>query len=292
MIKIVSWNVNGIRASLKKGLFEKLQEFKTDIFCVQETKSDEEIMISDKVNFENYTLHFHSATLKKGYSGVATYSLLENKTEEDGLLPLPKDSSGGLENPAKLNLEYFRAGVNDETFDIEGRFVLTKYQILEPKTEIKNFIVINAYYPQGGRGQYRIDYKIEFYKRVLEITKRLKNEGENIVLCGDFNTTFTDIDLARPKENQNNTGCLPEEREALNWFVENGFVDAFRHFNPEKEGVYTYWDQKTRARDRNVGWRIDYFLVDKKLIKHIKNCEIHTEILGSDHCPISLEMEI
>ncbi len=291
MIKIVSWNVNGIRAGLKKGLLEKLNEFETDIFCVQETKSDKEIMISDKVNFENYALHFHSATLKKGYSGVATYSLLTDKNLEksEDLLSSPKE---GNKRPAKLELEYFRVGVNDETFDVEGRFILTKYQILKPKTEIKSFVLINAYYPQGGRGQYRIDYKIEFYKRVLEITKRLKNEGENVILCGDFNTTFTDIDLARPKENRNNTGCLPEEREALNWFIENGFIDAYRYFYPEKEGVYTYWDQKTRARDRNVGWRIDLFLVDQKLLKYIKNCEIHTEILGSDHCPISLEMEI
>jgi exodeoxyribonuclease-3 len=170
---------------------------------------------------------------------------------------------------------------------VEGRTVITEYQTGSGN----GFTLINAYYPQGGRGQHRIDYKIEFYAEIFRLVQDLKNQNKKVILCGDFNTTVTDIDLARPKENRNVTGCLPEERAALNWFFEAGFVDSFRYFHPDQTGAYTYWDQITRARERNVGWRIDYFLVDQDLLPHLKSATIHEQIYGSDHCPVSIELD-
>ncbi len=187
----------------------------------------------------------------------------------------------------KVKLVDFQIGLGQEKFDVEGRVVITFYQINGSKLAL-----INAYYPQGGRGQFRIEYKIDFYRAVLAQALKLKKSGHLVILCGDFNTTVADIDLARPKENRQTTGCLPEEREALNWFFEAGFEDSFRHFYPNQAGAYTYWDQITRARERNVGWRIDYFLVDQDLLPNLKKAQIHSEIFGSDHCPVSIDLEI
>jgi exodeoxyribonuclease III len=127
---------------------------------------------------------------------------------------------------------------------------------------------------------------------VYEYVKILRDKGECVILCGDLNTTVADIDLARPKENHKTTGCLPEEREALDWFLRDGFVDSYRHFYPEKEAAYSYWDQITRARDRNVGWRIDYFLVDQKLLPYLKDAYIWSEVMGSDHCPVGVDLDL
>jgi exodeoxyribonuclease-3 len=171
---------------------------------------------------------------------------------------------------------------------VEGRLVETEVSDLEGKYL---FTLINAYYPQGGRGPHRIEYKIEFYREVKKRTQELQKLGKKIVLCGDFNTTVGDIDLARAKENRKTTGCLPEEREALDWFLKDGFLDSFRHFYPEAADRYSYWDQITRARERNVGWRIDYFLVDKNLQENLKAADIHDQVMGSDHCPVSIELE-
>jgi exodeoxyribonuclease-3 len=230
-------------------------------------------------------LHSHSATNKKGYSGVATFSRTNHldQVQETQLFSKPQPDSFEV----NLQLTNNQVGLGLEKFDTEGRVVVTIYRT----NTGHNFSLINAYYPQGGRGQYRIDYKIEFYAEVLQLAQNLKKEGQNVILCGDFNTTVTDIDLARPKENRNTTGCLPEERTALEEFFEAGFVDSFRHFYPDRSGAYTYWDQITRARERNVGWRIDYFLVDEKLLPHLKSAEIHPEIMGSDHCPVSISLE-
>jgi exodeoxyribonuclease III len=283
MIRLVSWNVNGIRANIKKGFWENVDLLKPDVLGIQETKSDEEIMKSGILDNQVFDMVFHSCSMKKGYSGVATFHFKEAK--DDTLLT----ELHGAE--PKLTLLSSVIGIGDAKFDIEGRVVTTTYQITNPKTDIKTITVINGYYPQGGRDG-RVPYKIEFYQKVHKYAANLRSQGENVILCGDLNTTVGDIDLARPKENRKTTGCLPEEREALDWFLKDGFVDTFRHFYPEKVDQYSYWDQITRARERNVGWRIDYFLVDEKLLPHLKDAYIWSEIMGSDHCPVGIDLDL
>jgi exodeoxyribonuclease-3 len=285
-MKLISWNVNGIRAAIKKGLWEKLDQINAAVYCFQETKTDhqkmlelfpfgqesdglliEDSLVSEDLKEEKkYNFLWHSAENRKGYSGVST---LWHKSGD-------------------LNLADQQIGVLNPEFDIEGRFISTKFETKKGSS----FVLINCYYPQGGRGPHRIEYKINFYKEVLEYVKKLQSQGENVILCGDFNTTVRDIDLARPKENRKITGCLPEERDALNWFFEAGFIDSFRHFYPDLEDKYSYWDQITRARERNVGWRIDYFLVDKKLVPNLKSADIFDQVMGSDHAPVSIELDI
>lgn len=311
LIKLLSWNVNGIRAGLKKGLLEKIAEIKPDIWCVQETKADTETMAklcpelgySDYVNYSlgleadsvDKAMLWSSCSFKKGYSGVATMF---------------------NQNP-NLQVKSYQIGLGLEEFDAEGRVVVTEFEI---KGETKNIdlVIINGYYPQGGRGPHRIEYKLRFYNQINLLAKKYLDSGKNVVLCGDLNTTIGDIDLARPKENKQTTGCLPEERLALNWLVEDKFfnpdklnianpdfknfadlnvqkldlVDTFRHFYPELEGKYSYWDQITRARERNVGWRIDYFLADKNLLPVIKSATILDQVMGSDHAPVELVLEV
>jgi exodeoxyribonuclease III len=284
MIRLACWNVNGIRANIKKGLWQNIDIIKPDVFGVQETKSDKEIMLSGVTENQTYNMVFHSCSMKKGYSGVATFYQKEN--DNDSVFDINLVS-----NKPKMELYETIEGVGDEKFDIEGRLITTKYKILKPKTDIKQITLINGYYPQGGRDG-RVPYKIEFYQKVYEHAKSLREQGENVILCGDLNTTVADIDLARPKENKKTTGCLPEEREALNLFLNDGFVDSFRHFYPNQEAAYTYWDQITRARDRNVGWRIDYFLVDQKLLPYLKDAYIWSDIMGSDHCPLGIDLDL
>jgi exodeoxyribonuclease III len=261
-MKLISWNINGIRASIKKDLWSKIDELKPDILCVQETKADKDIMSQDIVKHDDYDLAFNSCDIKKGYSGVANY--INNRIV------------GSTESDLDLGME---------EFDQEGRFVCTKFKYKDFKIAL-----INCYYPQGGR-DFRIPFKINFYHNVLEKALKYRKEGYKILLCGDFNTTFADIDLARPKENRNTTGCLPIERDALNDMVKYGFVDYFRLMYPDKEGVYSYWDQITRARERNVGWRIDFFLVDEDLIEFCEDIEVRMDIMGSDHCPVVLNLK-
>jgi exodeoxyribonuclease III len=261
-MKYISWNINGIRAAIKKGLWEKLDQLEVDVVCFQETKADSDIMSQSGLIPENWDIVFHSCTLKKGYSGVAT---------------LVRKSSD-------ITIVSSRIGLGDEEFDVEGRVVTT-----ELHTKDISIVLINAYYPQGGRDG-RIPYKIKFYECMHEYAESFKKLGKSVVLCGDFNTTVGDIDLARPKENRSTTGCLPEERDALNLFLKNGYIDTFRTFYPDTIARYSYWDQITRARERNVGWRIDYFIVDEAIISHIKKAEILDDILGSDHCPVMIEI--
>ena len=260
-MKIITWNINGIRASIKKGLWDKIDILKPDIFCLQETKADSSIMETADVTNLDYNLQFNSCKIKKGYSGVANYSHLDT--------PL---------------INTF-VSLGEEQFDNEGRYCATSYNYGK-----KKIMVINCYYPQGGR-DYRIPFKLEFYNKVLLNAKEFRSQGYKCILCGDFNTTFADIDLARPKENRKTTGCLPEERKVLNDFVDNGFVDIFRTLYPDKPDVYSYWDQITRARDRNVGWRIDFFLIDETLIELVDDVEVLSDIMGSDHCPVILTLK-
>jgi exodeoxyribonuclease-3 len=197
-----------------------------------------------------------SSTAKKGYSGVAIYTKVE---------------------PVKV--EY---GLGIEEFDVEGRQLTLHY---------KDFVLINCYFPNGGRGPERIDYKLRYYDAFLAYCEKLRKKQPNIIFCGDINTAHTEIDLARPKENSDTTGFLPIEREWIDTVVRSGYVDVFRDMHPTKKDIYTYWDQITRSRERNVGWRIDYFFVSREMRKRVRHADIHTDIFGSDHCPVSIEID-
>lgn len=254
-MKVLSWNVNGIRAVDKKGFFQWLTKEKPDIICLQEIKALKEQLPSHLRNTPNYHLYINSAE-KKGYSGVATYTKLK---------PLDVKMDFGIEK-----------------FDREGRILITEYS---------KFILFNIYFPNGKKNQERLDYKLDFYDTFLAYADNLKAKGKNIVVCGDFNTAHKEIDLARPKENEKISGFLPIERAWIDTFIDHGYIDIFREFNKQSE-EYSWWDMKTRARERNVGWRIDYFFVNKEFMKYVKNAFILQEVLGSDHCPIGIEIEV
>ncbi|MCB1165708.1 MAG: exodeoxyribonuclease III [Leptospiraceae bacterium] len=262
-IRIYSWNVNGIRANIKKGFFEWVQQESPDIFCLQETRATIEQLEADAkcrpvLDLKPYESHWHIAE-KKGYSGVATFSALPVRTAQSG----------------------FEKDDPKRNFNEEGRVIVT---------ELDEFVLWNVYFPNGGRGPERVQYKMEFYDHCLNLWEQTRKAGRPIIICGDYNTAHQEIDLARPKENQTTSGFLPEEREFLDKIVSMGYVDVFRHFNKEP-GQYTYWDQITRARERNVGWRIDYFFVSEETMPMVKNAYNRMDIMGSDHCPIALEIK-
>jgi exodeoxyribonuclease-3 len=267
-MKIICWNVNGLRANVKKGGFDWFLQQSPDIYCIQETKSHPEQLEEGVRNPSGYHSYFDHSKGKKGYSGVAIYTKVK---------PLEVDYSLG----------------SDHEFDQEGRFISLIYEgeSLGLGKSFGKLAVINIYFPNGGGGPVRLDYKLRFYDAFLEYTNRLHKKGIEIVFCGDVNTAHHEIDLARPKENEKNTGFLPEERAWLDQVVSSGYVDVFRHFYPTKIGAYTYWDMKTFARERNVGWRIDYFFVTPKVLKEVNTMKILSNVMGSDHCPILLEIK-
>ncbi len=254
-MKIVSWNVNGLRSLEKNGYWvDFLKGVKPDIFCLQETKASPEQLSEALLSPAGFSSFFSSSQVKKGYSGVALYSKVE-----------------------PLSIIY---GMGIKEFDQEGRLV---------GGEFDDFWLLNVYFPNGGQGPERLDYKMRYYDAFLGFAEKLRAK-KPVIFCGDINTAHEEIDLARPKENEENTGFLPEERAWLDEVVDAGYVDSFRHFHPHTKDAYTYWDMVTRARDRNVGWRIDYFFVSSELLKKIKKAEIHPEIYGSDHCPLSITL--
>jgi exodeoxyribonuclease-3 len=258
-MKIISWNTNGLRATIKQNNFEKLFSG-ADIVCFQEVKATPEQIEEKYRNFKNFYSYFSHPKEKKGYSGIAIYT---------------------KEKPREVFYDEDIKELKKENLHKEGRIVGVKF---------KNFTLISGYYPNGGSGPDRLEYKLKFYNAFLKFILRLRKNGEKVIFCGDINTAHTEIDLARPKENIENTGFLPIERVWIDKLIKNKFIDIWRHKNPDKKEIYTYWDQKTRARDRNVGWRIDYFFVDEKLIKKIKDVGTLQKYLGSDHCPIYLEL--
>ena len=283
MLNLLTWNVNGIRAAVKKDLWSKLDLLTPDLLCVQETKADAEIMSTPAVITENWDVAFHSCSLKKGYSGVATYYSQ----------PAPSIFESALSSSGrKFTTEVLQVGLNIPEFDVEGRLITTKHTLTNPQTPIRDFVVLNGYYPQGGRGEHRIAYKIKFYEAVYAYATSLMAAGEHVLLCGDLNTTVGDIDLARPAQNRKTTGCLPEERKALDLFLKNGFTDTFRHFYPDRAGAYTYWDQITKARERNVGWRIDYWLASDTLLPYVTDAFILSDVYGSDHAPAGIHLNV
>ena len=253
MTTIISWNVNGLRAVHRKGNIQEVFQMKPDILCIQETKSLPEQLPHDLKAPEGYHAYFHFPTVKKGYSGVAIYS---------------------KEKPKEVSRD-----IGIEGMDQEGRLIMAEY---------KDFTLINTYFPNGGGPVERLRYKLDFYDHFHKFIKKLHVKQSNIIFCGDVNVAHAPIDLARPKENETHVGFLPIERAWIDKIVKDKWIDIYRHFYPDKIGAYTYWDLKTFARERNVGWRIDYFFISLEMLKRVKNVEILDQIYGSDHCPIKL----
>jgi exodeoxyribonuclease-3 len=249
--RFYSWNVNGLRAAEKKGFGEWLSASNADLVAVQETKAHPEQLSPALLNPPGYQAAWNSAE-KKGYSGTATYSRL---------IPLRVNS-----------------GLNEPRFDTDGRCLIHEFE---------SFVFFNIYFPNGGRGPEWVSHKLAFYRRFLEVAQGYMQSGHPIVVSGDFNTAYAEIDLARPKENVNHSGFMAEERAGLGEFFETGLIDTFRYLHPDTV-KYSWWDMVTRARERNVGWRLDYFMVSPDLKEAIVAADIHEDVYGSDHCPISL----
>lgn len=250
---ILSWNVNGLRAVAKKGFIDWLGQTGPDILCLQEIKVQTDQLDESLLHPLGYYGYFNSAE-KKGYSGVATYTKEKPRTVEYGF-GIPK-------------------------FDSEGRVLMTDHG---------DFLLFNIYFPNGKMRQERLDYKMEFYDLILHHFDTLKAKGHKLVICGDYNTAHKEIDLARPKENEKTSGFLPIERAWMDKLVAHGYVDSFRRFNHEAE-QYTWWDMQTFARQRNVGWRIDYHFISENLLPYLKKAWIMPEVTGSDHCPVGIEL--
>lgn len=252
-MNIISWNVNGIRAVEKKGFGEFFASSKADILCLQETKADKEQLSESLVNPAGYHSYWSSAE-KKGYSGTAIYS--------------------------KKKLDVSLMDVRE--FDAEGRVLVARGDA---------FTLINAYFPNSQDGGKRLGYKLEFCAAMLELCERITTkEKRPLILCGDYNIAHKEIDLARPKENEESPGFLPEERAWMDSFIGAGYIDTFRKAHPTKEQSYTWWSYRAGARERNVGWRIDYFCVNKHAADMVKKSFIMPEIMGSDHCPVQITL--
>lgn len=256
-MKIISWNVNGIRAAHKKGFLQWLEDESPDILGLQETKAQDHQLPDELRAPKGYHTYFASSKGRKGYSGVALYTKKEPK-----------------------KIEY---GIGIKKFDDEGR-------VLE--IHFDNFILLNVYFPNGGGGPERLKYKLDFYDAFLAHVEKLRQKQPNIIFMGDVNTAHEEIDLARPKENEKNTGFLPEERAWVDEVIYAGFLDTFRHLHPNKKDAYSYWDMKSHARDRNVGWRIDYIFISPSLQKKLHRAFILSETPGSDHCPVGIEVDL
>jgi exodeoxyribonuclease-3 len=254
-IKILCWNVNGIRAAAAKGLLEWLHRENPDILCLQETKAQPD-QLSEAIRDPGGYHAYWNYPVQKGYSGVATLS---------------------REKPLRV-----QTGLGMPQFDSEGRTIIA---------EFPGFTVMNIYFPNGKKDGQRLQYKMDFYEAFLKFTEPLRAQGKKMVICGDFNTAHKEIDLARPKENEKVSGFLPMERAWMDRFVSCGYADTFRQFNREP-GQYTWWDLKSRARERNVGWRIDYFFVTENLLPSVSSAFIMPEVTGSDHCPIGIMLSM
>jgi exodeoxyribonuclease-3 len=252
-VKLISWNVNGLRSAWKKGIREFVAAERPDVLCLQETKIQEEQILDEMREPDGYRSYWTFAE-KKGYSGVVTYSRHE---------PLA-----------------FSAKCGAPALDCEGRIV---------HTELADFHLFNVYFPNSGMGPERLAHKLRFYDEFLEMTERLRRLGKGVVVCGDVNTAHTELDIARPKENERTPGFMPIERAWVSRLVAHGYHDTFRLFEREA-GHYTWWDLKTGARARNIGWRIDYFFVSDELRGRVRSAAIMRHVLGSDHCPIALEL--
>lgn len=255
-MKIYTWNVNGIRAIQKKGFLAWLAQTQPDILCLQETKAWPEQLSPALLEEHGYQVAWHSAE-KKGYSSVATFF---------------------RKPPVAVH-----KGLGVELYDREGRVLISEHP---------DFVLFNIYFPNGQHDLGRVPFKLDFYREVLQQADARVAAGQTVILCGDWNTAHREIDLKNPKSNQKNTGFLPEERAMIDTYLEHGYVDVFRHFYPDAEGAYTWWSYRQQARARNVGWRLDYFLINRAGLEQVCGTEIHDDVMGSDHCPVSLELSV
>jgi len=254
-MRILSWNINGIRASVKKGFLDKIKELKPDILCLQETKADEKIVSEIAAGMQDFKFYINSA-MRKGYSGTVIFSLTE---------PL-----------------HFSYDLGVEEHDQEGRLITLEYD---------DFYLVNVYVPNSGNGLKRLPYRKTWDDALLKHIKRLEDK-KPVIFTGDFNVAHEPIDLANPKSNYNKSaGYTQTEIDGFKQYLHAGFTDTFRHFYPDKV-QYSYWSQRMRARERNVGWRLDYFVVSNKLLPKVKDSLILDQVMGSDHCPVRLDMEI
>ena len=250
-MKLVSWNVNGLRAIYKKGFEESFKELDADIFCIQETKMQEGQI---ELDLQGYYQYYNYAE-RKGYSGTAIFTKKE---------------------PLKVSY-----GIGIEEHDKEGRVITLEFD---------KFYMVNCYTPNSGRELARLEYRMtwedEFKKYLIKLDKQ-----KPVIICGDLNVAHTEIDLKNPKSNRKNAGFTDEERSKIEELLNSGFTDSFRKMYPDKEGAYTWWSYMFNARANNAGWRIDYFLVSDRISKNIKDAYIYSEIMGSDHCPVGLKIE-
>lgn len=255
MLRLFSWNVNGIRAAQRKGFLKWLRATRPDVLCVQETKANPSQLDDELKDPTDYYAYWASAE-RKGYSGVALFSQIKPKSVQIGL---------GIEQ-----------------YDREGRTIIADYG---------EFVLITAYFPNGARDHSRVPFKMAYKEAFLERCNQYRSSGRSVVFCGDVNTAHREIDLARPKENQNRTGFLPEERAWIDRVVDEGYIDTFRSLHPDQKDAYSWWAYWGGARERNVGWRLDYFFSSPDLQDRVVAAEIHSDVLGSDHCPVSLTFD-
>lgn len=250
-MKLVSWNVNGLRAAIKKDFISQIRLLNADIIGLQETKLQLDQIPNEMNELSDYYIYWHSA-VKKGYSGVALLTKIE-----------------------PIQVTY---SMEKEEFDCEGRFICAEY---------KDFYLLNIYFPNGQMSEERLQYKLAFYNHTLDLMEKLRSERKGVVVCGDFNTAHHPIDLKNPKQNEDYSGFLPIERKWLDLIEEKGYVDTFRHLYPN-DIKYSWWSYRFQARQKNIGWRIDYFYISQEVLPRLENTFILNEIEGSDHCPVGV----
>jgi len=252
--KILSWNVNGFRAVLRKGFTDFLKKERPHIIGIQEIKQHIAPMTLGE-GLEDYLIYWYAAE-KKGYAGTAVFSLIK-----------------------PVSVKY---GIGDPLADSEGRVITLEYE---------KFYLVNAYFPNAQHGLTRLDYKLDFDEKMITHLEELRKK-KPVILCGDFNVAHKEIDLARPKDNVKNAGFTPEERKFMDKFLSLGYIDTFRHFHPDEPGQYTWWTYRFKARERNIGWRVDYIVISEELLPHLKDAFILKDVQGSDHAPIGILLDI
>ena len=251
-MKFISWNVNGLRAVYKKGFLDFFNEIDADIFCIQETKMQEGQI---ELDLKNYNQYFNYA-VRKGYSGTAVFTKIEPK-----------------------NVTY---GIGIEEHDQEGRVITLEFE---------DFYLVNCYTPNSGRELARLDYRMIWEDEFKNYLKNL-DKVKPVIICGDLNVAHKEIDLKNPKTNRKNAGFTDEERGKISTLLDEGFTDSYRHLYPDKEEAYTWWSYMGHAREKNIGWRIDYFLTSERIRSKIKETSIFDNVLGSDHCPVGLDIDL
>lgn len=250
-MKLVSWNVNGIRACIKKGFLDYFNDIDADIFCIQETKCQDGQVTLDIPNYHQYWNY----AVKKGYSGTAVFT-----------------------KKKALSVKY---GIGENAEEPEGRIITLEYD---------QFYLVNVYTPNSQRDLARLDFRLSWEEQIREYLIEL-DQTKPVIYCGDLNVAHNEIDLKNSKSNIGNSGFTDEEREKMTKLLGDGFVDTFRYLYPDKEGSYSWWSYMNKVRERNIGWRIDYFIVSSRLVEAVKDSQIHSQVLGSDHCPVVLEIK-